>query len=345
MITGSRYSADNNNRNPPGSRAVRRDHKEWLGMEYQNQFDLALFDQLPVGILTIESDFCVKRGNRFALALLQVELGANLRDIVHPDSVTVFDSLLSDPSAKSADIQFSSGLNSLYTRIHLADTGRQSTVIVEDISELVALGRQLKSDKQPERKFVQDISNALTSTIGYTELINMILEEREEFSGERLASIRRYEGLALEGLKRADALIRNKKLGPAQQFSPAIPLHRKHVMVVDDEAQITELLCELLRAKQYKVTPFTESIDALDYYRDHWKEIDLVIMDQIMPEMSGITLATELLAFDRLQHIVLCTGDQKSTQEQVAGKVKIKHFLSKPIDINELTQLVSSIID
>lgn len=314
-------------------------------MEYQNQFDLALFDQLPVGILTVDSDFCVKRGNKFARALLQIEFGANLREIVHPDSATTFDSLLSDPAVTTADIQFLSGFNSLYTRVHLTDAGPESTVIVEDISELVALGRQLKSDKQPERKFVHEISNALTTTIGYTELINMMLEEHEEFSGERLAAIRRYEGEVLEGLKRADALIKNKKQGPAQQFSPAIPLNRKHVMVVDDEAQITEFLCELLRAKQYKVTPFTESVGALGYFRDHWKEVDLVIMDQNMPEMSGITLATELLAYDRSQPIVLCTGDQLLIQEQMAGKVKIRHFLSKPIDINELTEMVSSIID
>jgi len=314
-------------------------------MEYQNQFDLALFDQLPVGILTVERDFCVKRGNSFAFELLQIELGANLREIVHPDSKTTFDSLLSDPTTRTADIQFLSGGNSLHTKVHLTDTGPRSTVVVQDISELVALGRQLKSGKQPERKFVHEIGNVLTSTIGYTELINMMLEEQEEFSGERLAAIRRYEREVMEGLKRADALIKNKKLGPAQQFSPAIPLNRKHVMVVDDEVQITKLLCELLRAKQYKVTAFTESVEALDYYRDHWREVDLVIMDQIMPERSGTTLAEELLAYDRSQHIVLCTGDQLIFQEQMAGKVKIRHFLSKPIDINELTEMVSSLID
>jgi len=116
-------------------------------------------------------------------------------------------------------------------------------------------------------------------------------------------------------------------------------------LVVDDEAQITEFLAELLRAQQYKVTAFTESTEALEYYKTNWKQVDLVIMDQIMPEMSGITLATELLAYDRSQPIVLCTGDQMLINEQTAGNLKIRHFLSKPIDINELTAMVSNIID
>ena len=314
-------------------------------MAYQNQFDSALFELLPIGILTLDSEFCVKRANKFALQLLQIEASTDLRQIIHPDCIANFRSLFGEQSGPTAEVQFKTGVSSLYTKIHLVQKSPEPTLIIEDVSELVALGRQLKSDKQPERKFVHEISNALTTTIGYTELINMMLEEHEEFSGERLAAIRRYESEVFDGLKRADALIKNKKQGPAQQFSPAIPLKRKHVMVVDDEPQITEFLCELLRARQYKVTAFTESTEALGYYRDHWKEIDLVIMDQIMPKMSGISLATELLAYDRSQPIVLCTGDQLLIEEQMAGTVKIRHFLSKPIDINELTEMVSTIID
>jgi CheY-like chemotaxis protein len=311
-------------------------------MDYQDQFDLRLFDQLPVGVLTLDVDYRVNRANLFARELLRLEPDVDFRALVHPDYVEAFDQLFQNPSKSATEIQFKFGESSLYTKVRMPEA---FTLIVEDTSELIALGRQLKSDKQPERKFVHDLSNALTTTLGYTELINMMLAEHSEFSGERLAAVRRYEAEVFDGLKRADAIIKNKKQGAAQQFSPAIPLNRKHVLVVDDEAQITEFLSELLRARQYKVTAFTESIEALEYYKKNWAQIDLVIMDQIMPEMSGISLATELLAYDRSQPIVLCTGDQVLIEEQMAGTFKIQHFLSKPIDINELTEMVSTIID
>jgi CheY-like chemotaxis protein len=312
-------------------------------MAFPNQFDSILFDHLPVGLLTLNSDFNVIKANAFATQFLQIVPDQPLTEILHPDTLDDFKSLMTSQPGQSAEIQIKHGDNSHYSRMTLADI--ENTLIVEDISELVALGRQLKSGKQPERKFVHDLSNALTTTIGYTELINMMLEEHDEFSGERLAAIRRYEAEVFDGLRRADAIIKNKKQAASQKFSPAIPLNRKHVMVVDDEAQITEFLSELLKAKQYKVTAFTESVDALGYYKENWQNVDLVIMDQVMPEMSGIMLATELLSYDRSQPIVLCTGDQMMIQEQSAGKLNIKHFLSKPIDITELTEMVSNIID
>lgn len=311
-------------------------------MDYQDQFDLRLFDQLPVGVVTLDVDYRVNRANLFIRELLRLEPDVDFRTLIHPDYGEAFDQLCQNPSKLAIEIQFKFGESSLYTKVHMPEA---FTLIVEDTSELIALGRQLKTDKIPERKFIHDLSNALTTTLGYTELINMMLAEHSEFSGERLAAVRRYEAEVFEGLKRADAIIKNKKQGAAQQFSAAIPLNRKHVLVVDDEAQITEFLSELLRARQYKVTAFTEGIEALEYYKTNWAQVDLVIMDQIMPEMSGISLATELLAYDRSQPIVLCTGDQMLIEEQTAGTLKISHFLSKPIDINELTEMVSNIID
>ena len=189
-----------------------------MGMDFEDQedqFDLKLFDHLPVGVLTLDDDFRVKSANQFARQLLQLQPGADVRTLVHPDCREAFDLLFQHQSTTAVQIQFKFGDNSLYTKIHLAEA---STLIVEDISELVALGQQLKGDKQPERKFVHELSNALTTTLGYTELINMILQEHDEFSGERLATVRRYEAEVFDGLKRADAIIKNRKQGPAQQF-------------------------------------------------------------------------------------------------------------------------------
>ena len=235
--------------------------------------------------------------------------------------------------------------DSVYTRVTVLSRHEDvTTLAIEDISELMALGSQLKNARQPERKFIHELSNALATTIGYTELIKMMLEEHDELSGERLVAIRRYEAEVFEGLKRADELIRARRQSASQQVSAAVPLQRKHVVVVDDEPQITEFLSELLRARHYKVTTFTSGIDALEFYKERHQEVDLVIMDQVMPEMSGISLATELLAIDLDQPIVLCTGDQNVIQDQSAGKLHIEHFLSKPIDINELSEMVSNIV-
>jgi CheY-like chemotaxis protein len=300
---------------------------------------------MPLGLISVDQSASVVSLNRSATSLLRLEPGIQLKHIVHPDDVDVFESLLLADLGEHAETQMRPVEDSVYTRVTVLSRNEDvTTLAIEDISELMALGSQLKNARQPERKFIHELSNALATTIGYTELIKMMLEEHDELSGERLAAIRRYEAEVFEGLKRADELIRARRQSASQQVSAAVPLQRKHVVVVDDEPQITEFLSELLRARHYKVTTFTSGIDALEFYKERHQEVDLVIMDQVMPEMSGISLATELLAIDLDQPIVLCTGDQNVIQDQSAGKLHIEHFLSKPIDINELSEMVSNIV-
>ncbi|MFN3238057.1 MAG: response regulator [Pseudomonadales bacterium] len=310
------------------------------------EFHQSLFDQIPVGLLTLDSTFSVVHLNAFARDAFDLEPGADFTAKVHPDSQAAFEQLLTTAPGQQHEIQLQRQDASTYTRCKvLAREADTWTLCFEDTTEVAALASQLKTARQPERRFVHEISNALTTTIGYTELIKLMIEEDDELSGERLSAVRRYEEEVFEGLRKADALIKNRRLGAAQQVSAAVPIRRKHVLVVDDEPQITEFLAELLTARHYKVTSFTDGKSALEYYRTHITEVDLVIMDQVMPEMSGITLATELLSLNLEQPIVLCTGDEMMIKEQSAGKLNIRHFLSKPIDINELTEMVSAIVD
>lgn len=310
------------------------------------QFDPALFDAIPVGLLTLDQRCHAISSNVFAQEKFGINPGADVVQSLHSDCVQVFKDFLHGEAGNEIEIQLQHADASFHTRCRLLGHDNDNWVLsLEDATEVNALASQLKAARQPERRFVHDISNALTTTIGYTELIKMMIEEHDELSGERLAAVRRYQDEVFTGLRKADALIKNRRQGAASQISPAVPIRRKHVVVVDDEPQITEFLSELLSARHYKVTAFTSGIEALDYYKEHGDKVDLVIMDQMMPEMSGISLATELLAVDLHQPIVLCTGDEALIEEQSIGKLRIRHFLSKPIDINELTDMVSSIVD
>ncbi len=309
-------------------------------------FDQSLFDSLPVGLLTLDGSFRVKKLNKCASELFQLQAGDDFRSRLHTDSRDIFKDLVFSAVGTQQNIEIQTEQGNIHTRCAMVARDDQSmTLTFENVSEIAALASQLKTAKTPERRFVHEISNAMTTTIGYTELIKMMIEEHEELSGERLAAVRRYQEEVFEGLRRADTLIKNRRMGAAQQVSAAVPIQRKHVLVVDDEPQITEFLSELLTARHYKVTAFTDGKSALEYYKEHHEEVDLVIMDQVMPEMSGISLATELLSLDLHQPIVLCTGDEMMIKEQSAGNLRIRHFLSKPIDINELTEMVSAIVD
>lgn len=310
-----------------------------------NDFNPTLFNKIPIGLVQVNGDFRVLQCNAFARQKLGLEAGTLLLELVHPDSKDLFEAMDASTTGE-VQIQFVVELGSIYANVSFVadDNSPDLTLVIRDISEQIALGTQLKKNKQPERKFIHDVSNLLTTTIGYAELINMMLEENEIISGERLTAVRRYEAEVFDALRRADELVKEQKQAGAKSMPVAIPLNRKHVMVVDDEAKITDFLTELLKARHYKVSAFNESQAAIDFYQANQKHIDLVILDQKMPDMPGDHFAGLLHELNQQLPIVLCAVDASAAASgsEIPG---ISHVISKPIDINELSKLVSNIID
>jgi CheY-like chemotaxis protein len=63
-----------------------------------------------------------------------------------------------------------------------------------------------------------------------------------------------------------------------------------------------------------------------------------------MPGMTGIDIATKLFAINIEIPVVLCTADHELIARQSKPSLNIRHSISKPIDIRELTDLISSIV-
>lgn len=159
----------------------------------------------------------------------------------------------------------------------------------------------------------------------------------------------RYMGEIRIGLDRAEGLIRHgrKQLPATETSGPARASPdqgSKRILIVDDEEPIVKYLEELILQQGYQVDCFTSSKAALRYYRDNADAIDLVILDQTMPELTGLELATEIKAMQLDQPIILCTGASSLIQDQQSGKINIRYFACKPIDINELLAMVSEIL-
>ena len=60
-----------------------------------------------------------------------------------------------------------------------------------------------------------------------------------------------------------------------------------HILVVDDEADIREIVRILLENKGYSVSCAASGSEAVSFIADH-PETDLVVMDIMMPELSGV---------------------------------------------------------
>ena len=108
------------------------------------------------------------------------------------------------------------------------------------------------------------------------------------------------------------------------------------VLVVDDDAAVRELTVSALKALNYRVIEADSGRVALDAIRER-HDIDLALIDLVMPVMNGRQLATRIRAADPARAILFMTGyDDLSGTDDFASEMVIK----KPFKLVELAAAV-----
>lgn len=113
--------------------------------------------------------------------------------------------------------------------------------------------------------------------------------------------------------------------------------HGEHVLVVDDEPDVAQLLERMLVARGYKVTTFTSSEEALAAFRSEPNEFRAVITDQTMPRLTGIELARRLKALRPAVPVILTTGYGETIASTPVG-AGVDAVAGKPLDAASLAQ-------
>lgn len=87
------------------------------------------------------------------------------------------------------------------------------------------------------------------------------------------------------------------------------PMQRPEtVLVVDDEVQVREVLCELLRAYGFPVMEAADGRAAVKIVEEQGEQINLIIMDVAMPQKNGIEAYQEIKRLRPGMHIILVSG-------------------------------------
>lgn len=126
---------------------------------------------------------------------------------------------------------------------------------------------------------------------------------------------------------------------------PPIPSGTEHIMVVDDEKDIVELIGAMLRARGYSVTGCVGSLDALGVFQKNPGAYALVITDMTMPHMTGAQLSKALRSIRPHIPLIVCTGFSELINEKKAAALGFQKFLMKPIIMRELCQTVRDVLD
>jgi two-component system, OmpR family, KDP operon response regulator KdpE len=107
----------------------------------------------------------------------------------------------------------------------------------------------------------------------------------------------------------------------------------KHILVVDDESQITRVLRTSLSTHGYDIRVANDGETALEIMKD-WTP-DLVITDIAMPNMDGLELCRRLRAKTQIPIIVLSVRGEERTKVQ-ALDAGADDYITKPFGMDEL---------
>jgi CheY-like chemotaxis protein len=117
------------------------------------------------------------------------------------------------------------------------------------------------------------------------------------------------------------------------------------ILLVDDEKMVLEVNKELLESMGYRVYSAGSGQEAIAVYMEKKSEIDLVILDMIMPGISGGG------TFDRLREInpeikvLLSSGYSLNGEAQTIMDRGCNGFLQKPFQLEKLSQEVRARLD
>ncbi|MCX8022157.1 MAG: PAS domain S-box protein [Syntrophorhabdaceae bacterium] len=117
------------------------------------------------------------------------------------------------------------------------------------------------------------------------------------------------------------------------------------ILIVDDEETILEVTKELLNLLGYRVITAKGGREALEVYREKKDEIDLVIVDMIMPDMDG----GEVFEFMRMINpdvkAILSSGYSLNGHASSILEKGCKAFIQKPFNLDELAKKVKEVLN
>ncbi len=118
----------------------------------------------------------------------------------------------------------------------------------------------------------------------------------------------------------------------------------KSILAIDDSASIRQMVGFTLKSSGYEVTEAVDGMDGLEKAKG--KTFNLILTDQNMPRMDGLTLIKNLRALPQYKTvpILMLTTESSDTMKQQGRTAGATGWLVKPFDPQKLIEVVKKVI-
>ncbi|MBU0480135.1 MAG: response regulator [Proteobacteria bacterium] len=116
-----------------------------------------------------------------------------------------------------------------------------------------------------------------------------------------------------------------------------------NVLLVEDDYLIMETTKELLEVCGHQVTAVKNGRDAVKAAEKNENEIDILLLDLTLPDISGLDLLPKLIALKPAMKVIICSGSM-AEDESLRSNPAVKGFLSKPFDLQQLNTALGKVL-
>lgn len=134
---------------------------------------------------------------------------------------------------------------------------------------------------------------------------------------------------------------------PIKETEPSVEVlkGKESILFVDDEDRILDAGKEMLAALGYKVMVAGSGKQAIEVFKEDHGEIDMVILDMIMPGVGGGEVYDRIKAISPNVKVLLSSGYSIEGQAEKILKRGCDGFIQKPFNIKKLSKKIREILN
>ena len=125
----------------------------------------------------------------------------------------------------------------------------------------------------------------------------------------------------------------------------SLPGGNETILIVDDHETIWDFLIEALQKLGYSVLLAENGLDAVEIYESNPREIDLVLLDMIMPKAGGHQTFYRLRAIDPDAKVLLSSGFVSESEVHDLLQQGACGFLPKPHRLPTVAKAIREVLD
>lgn len=122
--------------------------------------------------------------------------------------------------------------------------------------------------------------------------------------------------------------------------------NEKEILIIDDDSRNIFALNAVLKAKKYNCLSALNAGDGLKILSDN-KNIGMVLMDMMMPEMDGYEAIKKMKSDGSLKNVpvIAITAQAMTGDREKCLAAGADGYLAKPVDVDQLLSLLNHLID